>query len=99
MRSFRATVVARQVLEPVLRVAASVGLVAAGFGLPAVMGAYVGSEIVGLAVAVAIVVRLEPLRELARGSAPSQMGSLLRYSIPLDLIDAVLLALRGGKPR
>ena len=29
----------------------------------------------------------------------SKLIRTIRYSIPLDLIDAVLLALRGGKPR
>jgi O-antigen/teichoic acid export membrane protein len=83
VRSFRSTVVARQVIEPCLRVGATVVLVLAGLGLPAVMQAYVGSALVGLVVAIVLVGRLDPLRSLPRDAAPSSVGPLLRYTTPL----------------
>ncbi len=83
VRSFRATVTARQIMEPVLRVSATVALVLLGFGLPSVMRAYVGSEIVAVVTAILLVTRLPALRELGRGPSPSQVGPLLLFSIPL----------------
>jgi O-antigen/teichoic acid export membrane protein len=83
VRSFRSTVVARQVLEPCLRVGATVVVVVMGFGLPAVMQAYVVSALAGLVAAIALVGRLETLRDLPRDAAPPSVGPLLRYSLPL----------------
>jgi len=85
VRSFRATLVTRQLLEPGLRVGASVVLVLLGLGLPVVLGAYVGSVLVALVAAIVLVARLDPLRGLPRGPAPSQVGALLRFSVPLTI--------------
>jgi O-antigen/teichoic acid export membrane protein len=82
-RSYRAAVVARQVLDPCLRLVLSVGALALGAGLTALMGAYAVSSLVGLFVAVWLVARIERLRALDRGAVPSQAGRLLRFSLPL----------------
>jgi O-antigen/teichoic acid export membrane protein len=102
VRSFRSTVVARQVLEPCLRVGATVVLVLMGFGLPAVMLTYVVSAFVGLVAAIVLVRRLEPLRDLPRDEAPSAVGLLLRYASPLvagavffDLVERVDILMLG----
>ena len=83
VRSFRATVLARQILDPSLRFLSTVVLLLAGAGLPAIMGAYAGSLLVALVLATILVARLDPVRQLARGDAPSQLGGLLRFSLPL----------------
>lgn len=82
-RSFRSSVIARQILDPSLRLVLSVGLLALGAGLPAIMGAYAASAVGALLVAIVLVGRIERLRALDRGPAPSQMGTLLRFSLPL----------------
>lgn len=82
-RSFRAAVVARQVLDPCLRLVLTVGLLALGGGLTAVMGAYAVSGVIGLLVAIGLVARIERLRALDRGAVSSQAGTLLRFSLPL----------------
>jgi O-antigen/teichoic acid export membrane protein len=82
-RSFRSSVIARQILEPVLRVAATVALVAVGAGLPAICAAYGAASVLALGVAVALVARIGRLRALDRGPTPSQFGPVLRFSIPL----------------
>jgi len=78
-----AAVVARQVLDPGLRLLLSVGLLALGGGLTAVMGAYAVSGLVALLVAILLVRRIERLRTLDRGAVPPQAGRLLRFSLPL----------------
>ncbi|NNE44305.1 MAG: flippase [Gemmatimonadetes bacterium] len=82
-RSYRSAVVARQILDPVLRLVGAVVALALGLGLPAVMGVYAGAALIALIVAGWLVVRLPRYRALDRAAAPSQLSALMRFSLPL----------------
>lgn len=83
VRSYRAGAVAQQMVDPFLRFAFAAIVLATGAGLHGVLGGYVAAAFVSLLTAIAMVARLHPVRELARGPAPSRAGALLRYSLPL----------------
>ncbi|MBZ0267789.1 oligosaccharide flippase family protein [bacterium] len=85
VRSYRPAAVAHQLLDPFLRFAFSFLLLLSGAGLAGILGGYVAATTVALVVAIVMVSRLHPIRELPRGEAPSRAGALLRYSLPLAL--------------
>ncbi|HET9886515.1 MAG TPA: flippase [bacterium] len=82
-RSFRPTVVSRQILDPALRVVFTIPLVAAGASLSILLGAMGVSAALALLVAAILVLQLERFRSLAPGPAPSQLPMLLQFSLPL----------------
>ena len=82
-RSFRPTVVTRQVLDPVLRVVLTLPLLVAGASLGVLLGAVGIAAAIALAVAAILVLKLERLRSLTTGPAPSQLAMLLQFSLPL----------------
>jgi O-antigen/teichoic acid export membrane protein len=89
-RSFRPAVIARQILNPLLRLLTGVALVLAGASLPVLMGGFVASLYGAFAVAVILVLRILPdagkQTVVPDGRAPeinSSLRSLVRYSIPV----------------
>jgi O-antigen/teichoic acid export membrane protein len=82
-RSYRPTVLARQVLDPVMRVVLTFPLLLTGASLGILFVALDASVAVALLVAAILVLRLERLRSLAPGPASSQLSVLLHFSLPL----------------
>lgn len=82
-RSFRPTVLARQILDPALRVLLTLPLLAAGASLTVLLGAMGVSAAMAFLVAAFLVLKLERLRSLTAGPAPSQLPMLLQFSLPL----------------
>jgi O-antigen/teichoic acid export membrane protein len=81
-RSFRPSVVARQWVDPTLRLVSGLALLAAGASLTVLFGAFAASTAVAFAVAVVLVGRIDALRE-ASPAPTSQLGPLLRFSLPV----------------
>ena len=88
-RSFRPSVVARFLLEPALRFVSMVSLLAFGASLSVLFGALVASSAIAFVVAVILARRLDGLRETGDTAAPSQLGALLRFSLPLSMAGAL----------
>ncbi len=82
VRSFRPTVITRQILDPGLRFLLALPALAAGASLALVLGSVGIAAAVALAVAVLLVRRLDRLRSLSRDPAPSQLPALLQFSLP-----------------
>ncbi len=82
VRSFRPTVVARQILDPALRMLLAIVLLAAGASLAIVLGSAGVAAAIALAVATHLVRRLDRLRSLPHEPTRSQLPALLQFSLP-----------------
>ncbi len=82
-RSFRPTVIGRQILDPALRVVFSAPLLATGATLAVVLTGVGAAALVAFLVAAFLVRRLELLRALPRGPSPRVLPDLLQFSLPI----------------